>query len=383
MLDTVKLASPPLGDREAERIERACVLRSAVEIATGEVQYSLTTGSLEGSYDDRVSVRVEREEWVTMAPTGRAGAMSRPVTMKQPCAPYLVMEGSIHKALMGHNVYGGPLPPVLSCCWFVDDVAARLGVSLPEADDWTVQRIDWAEAFELPSFEAVQEYISGLNMAQFPRRDVIRFGEESLMSPGRTTAVKVYHKGPEFYAHDRRRLRNYLGDGELCVLQDRAHRILRLETSIKARKLADDFGGKPLVVQVTRDYLERVHDREAGRLLKEAQSEVETVRTHREVSSRLREKYDDRLANTLFGTWMQLAALGEAEVRRHMPRATFFRQRKQIADAGVSWQAADVRIVPRCSSIPSGFSPIRADRHRLTEEAEAVKLRLYTYQRAA
>jgi II/X family phage/plasmid replication protein len=284
---------------------------------------------------------------------------------------------------MGHNVYGGPLPPVLSCCWFVDNVAARLKVSLPYAEDWQVQRIDWAEAYELPSFEACEEYISGLNMAQFPRREVIRYGSESLMSPGRTTAVKVYHKGPEFHAHDRRVLRERLDPVELAALQLRANCILRFETSIKARKLTDDFSGKPQVMQLTQSYLESVHDREAARLLKEAKTEVETVRTHREVKRRLYETYETRLATTLFGTWLQLAALGEKEFRKYSSRATYFRQKKQLVEAGISWNAADVQVVPRCTAIPSGFSPVRLDPRRLTDEAEEVRLQLYRYQRAA
>jgi II/X family phage/plasmid replication protein len=379
MLDTVKLCSPHVTDQDAARIERHCTLRQAVEIATGEVQYSLTTGSLAGSWDDRVSVRVMREKIVTLEATQK----SKAVATVEPCEPYLLLEGSVHKALLGHNVHGGPLAPLLACCWFVDDVARRLGVSLPYAEDWHVQRIDWAEVYELPSFEAVQEFISGLSMAEFPRRKVYRYGAESVFSPGRTTAIKAYHKGPEFYKHDRARLRDCLTDGELVELQECANRLLRFETSVKARKLAEDFKGKPLVVQLSRDYLEGVHDREAARLLKEANTEMETVRTHLEVSRRLQHTYSQELANRLFGTWMQLATLGEAEVRKQMSRPTFFRQRKQLTDAGCSWNAADVQIVARHSAIPLGFAPVRSDPRRLTEEAEAVSYKLTTYQRAA
>lgn len=406
MLDTVGLTSPYLSEQDAAKIEQACVLRSAVELATGDVQYALTTGSLAGSWDSRVSVRVEREEWVAEPPSvaarlastqgaevevewveGRQVARStgikrlRPTVCKMPCPPYVVVEGSVHKALMGHNVYGGPCAPALSLAWFVDNVGGRLGVSLPYAEDWQVRRVDWAEAYELPNFEAVEEYISGLNMAQFPRRQVVRYGSESLFSPGRTTTVKVYHKGPEFHEHDRRRLRDYVEEFDLYDLQARANRIMRFETSIKARKLSDDFSGKPLVVDLTREYLERVHDREAARLLKEANHDMETVRTHQAVSRRLHEIYDGRLANTLFGTWMQLAALGEKEVKNTLTKPTFYRQKKQLSDAAISWNAADVYICPRTSAVPSGFSPVRGDRHRLIGEHPIVFDKLGMYNR--
>ncbi len=379
MLDTARLRSPHLSDRDAARIEQSCTLRQAVEIATGDVQYSLTTGSPAGSWDDRVSVRVMREEYVTLPKSER----NKATVVMQPCAPYVLIEGSVHKALLGHNVHGGPLAPLLACCWFVDDVAARLGVSLPYAEDWHAQRLDWAEVFFLPSFEAVQEYLHGLSMAEFPRRKVYRYGAEGVFSPGRTTALKAYHKGPEFFKHDRKRLRDRLEPGELVELQERANRSLRFETSVKARKLAEDFGEKPLVVQITRDYLEGVHDREASRLLKEASTEMETVRTHLEVSRRLEQTYTPELANRLFGTWLQLAALGERVVKNKLTPRTFYRQRKQLVDAGCSWNAADVRVVASSSAIPLGFSPVRSDPRRLVEEADLVKYKLQTYNRAA
>ena len=87
MLDTVKLISPYLPEADAECIERACVLRSAVQVSTGEVLYSLTTGSLEGSFDSRVSVRVEREEWQYLPGT----AKSRGTSVRVPCAPYMTI----------------------------------------------------------------------------------------------------------------------------------------------------------------------------------------------------------------------------------------------------------------------------------------------------
>jgi II/X family phage/plasmid replication protein len=359
-----------------------------VSVGTGELNWEIVTGQLAGSFDHRVSVRVEREEWVGIEGSRYpllekvlTGKARKATAIKLPCAPYIVLEGSVHKALLGHNVYGGPLPFALSACWFVDYVAAGLGVSLPYAEDWTVQRADWAEAYELPSFDACSEYIGGLNLARFPRRKPIRYADESLFFPGTTTAFKVYHKGPEFSNNDSKRLRAHLSDDELLELQQRANCILRLETSIKAKKLTADFGAKPTVVQVTREYCERVHDKETARLLREAKNDVEIVRTYREVSRRLHEKHDSRLANILFGTWIQLSAVGEEEVKGSMPLRTWYRQRKQLTEAAVSWHATDVHIEERCSAVPRGFSPVRSDSRRLLDEAEEVQRQLYTYSR--
>lgn len=370
MLDTVKLVSPALGESDAEAIERACVLRSAVEVATGELVYSLTTGSLLGSWDSRVSVRVERERWEVGWQDRlkrEQGQDNRSLVSKHACEPYLIIEGSVHKALLGHNVFGGPVCFQGACRWFVAAVAERLGLGLPCADDWEVQRVDWAEVYELGSWEACKEYVSGLNMAQFPRRKVVRYGSESLMSVGKTTALKFYHKGPEFHSHDRKRLSAWHDSDGLEALQRRANGILRVETSIKARKLQQDFEGKPRVKEVESAWLCEVHDREVTRLLREAQGEMDIVRTHREVSRRLSEVYGQRLANTLFGTWLQLSALGEAEVRKTLSKPTWYRQRKQLVEARVSWHGGDVVLAPSKSAVPAGFSPVRSDPRRLIE----------------
>jgi II/X family phage/plasmid replication protein len=378
-IDTVKLISPELTEEQAGIIQQACVLRSAVEVASGEVLYSLTTGSLLGSWDSRVSVRIDRERW-SVSPEDRLqrrqGQSTRSLVRKNPCAPYVVIEGSVHKAMLGHNLFGGPCELLPACQWLVADVAGRLGVTLPAAQLWEVARVDWAEVYDLGRFVACEEYVSGLNMAQFPRRKVVRYGSESLMSAGTTTALKVYHKGPEFSAHDRKRVSAWLPSEELTALQHRANGILRVEVSIKAKKLQAEFEGKVTVDRVTREWLEEVHDREVARLLKEAEDTMQTVRTHREVSRRLADMYGRRLANTLFGTWMQLAALGEAEVQKTMTKTTWYRQRKYLMDAAISWQGADVHITPRKSALPPGFSPIRSDARRLFEIDPTVREKL-------
>ena len=93
--------------------------------------------------------------------------------------------------------------------------------------------------------------------------------------------------------------------------------------------------------------------------------------------------YSQKLSNHLFGTWMQLATLGERVVKHEMPARTYYRQRKQLTDAGCAWNASDVQIVPRHSTIPLGFAPVRSDPRRLTEEADQVKYKLQSYSRAA
>jgi II/X family phage/plasmid replication protein len=384
-VDTVKLRSPHLTESVATLIESRLITRTAIDRPTGAVLYEITTGSLEGSWDSRVSVKVSREEWVS---TRRLSNPKQVDTVLRPCAPYVEIEGSVHKALMGHNVYGGPCDFLSSCRWFIADIALRLACDLPEADSWLVRRADWAEVYELP-YEAIERYVHGLNNAAFPRRKVTRYGDESIFCPGTTSTIKVYHKGPEFSKHDYRRLRSLMGSQQqeriLFNLQHRANELLRVETTVKARKLDDDFKHPPTVREMTEAYLVTVHDREVARLLREGAAIMKTVRTHHEVRDRLYEVYSSnpRLAGLLFGTWLQLAALGEKVTREKLVKTTFYRHRSQLQEAGVAWHGADVHVVAVATILPADFSPVRSDPRRVIGEDPKVIELLAPFRKVA
>jgi II/X family phage/plasmid replication protein len=379
MLDTVKLRSPVIPEDLAAAVEASLVLRTAVDLATGQLLYELCSGGLEGSYDHRVSVMVQRERWISE----RLPISRRVYTRKEASPPYLELEGSVHKAMLGHNVAGGPCDLRAACRWFVADVADRLGVRLPPADLWEARRLDWAEVYDLGSFEACEEFVRALQAAAFPRRKVARWGAESVGSAGTTTGVVAYHKGPEFAAHDARRYRRAGHDVLALELQQRANRLLRVEVRAKARKLDEDHGQAPAVAELTEEYLRRIHDWETARLLREGKADMETVRRAEEVRERLAAEYGERLAATLYATWVWFSTLGEQQARKRMKRATFYLHRKQLQAAGVSWHGTDVAIVQRFTLIPAGFSPVRTDPRRLTGEDPRVVQLLAPYREQA
>lgn len=413
LLDTALLESPFIDERTAARIEQFLKTRQGIDNGTGQLEYCFVSGSLLGSWETSVAVNVKRQRWRAVnAPRSaveRPDRKGRVSAVVEDCPPYVTIEGSVHKAIMGHNVYGGPLDPLAASRWFVADVARRLGLALPDADEWEYARIDWTRLFDLGSFEACEQYIHGLRLAEYPRRKPRPFGDESIMWPGTMTSPKIYHKGPEFGVHDFTRLSRFSReaaqfqvrpvpstDGNLSILEEvkaavpfdvaviqgLANRYLRFEVTVKAKKLKAEFGGKPSIVQVTREWLETLHDVETARILSEGKAGMETARKHHEVNARLHEVYDGSLANTLFGTWMQLAAMGEKQVKKHVPRTTFYRQVAQLREAGVTWDAADVYIREN-SAIPAGFSMSRHSPFRLLQEAPEVVQALAPFRQAA
>jgi hypothetical protein len=157
---------------------------------------------------------------------------------------------------------------------------------------------------------------------------------------------------------------------------------MRAEVQIKARKLDDDYGHKPTVSEVTEGYLKPVHDREMARLIREGSSHMKTVRKQKDVLQRLHSLHDQRLAGVLFGTWFQLSTLGEGITRQHIARPTFYRHRKMLQDACVSWVGSDVLVLDNVASFPQDFSPVRTDPRRLTGEDPEVAAKLAPYRAA-
>lgn len=213
MIDTVKLQSQSIPEDLARELEHRLDVKSSlsgVDFETGErsVLYELYSGQVR---DERqlhgVNLRIMRTRIVKDLDATVVGA-SRTKTIT--CKPYLWMEGSVHKAMLGHNIWGGPRELAPSVSWLVSDVSERLGLELPKWSGWDLMRADWAETYDLGSFDRCQDYIRSLNSCRFPRREPQRYGDNSLSFPGRTTAVRIYHKGPEFAGESFRRLSRVL-----------------------------------------------------------------------------------------------------------------------------------------------------------------------------
>jgi len=363
--DTIGIRSPFLPEFIALEIERQCTLRQGIEIETGGILYQLTTGQLEGSFDSRISVRVEREEWTKDDDSNSA------VPFRVVSEPYIYIEGSVHKALMGHNVFGGPTDFRKSCKFLIGLVSKLINMLLPSVDRWFVKRVDVSEIYNLGSFDACQEWFRGFVLSEFPRRQVTRYGTTGIYAPGSTTCVKFYHKGPEFGKHDRKRLKRYWDAQKVDELQSFANGIIRCEIEIKSKKLVYDFGTLPLVKNVTDEYLNAVHDREAVKLLREGTGDMNLVRRSEAVQERLFDSYSPRLAGLLLSTWSRLTIFGEKEVKKTMPERTWYRQKKQLESVGVSWKATDI-MLKNITLVPQDFSPVRSDSRRLEVESPEV-----------
>lgn len=384
-IDTIKLRSPAIDEGTASFLERQCILKQGIDCASGEILYEITSGSLEGSWDARISFKVHRSDWFVV--NGKLVDLL--------CPPFVVVEASIHKFFYGQNIYGNPVGFRERCRLFVNMIGEMLGgdhTIFHDADKWQVRRVDWAEMFRLTK-AAQLEFFQALKNVKFPRRAVKEAKYHMAVHfPGKFTTFRIYAKGPEFKAHEHPRIRRALTaklmaevgkqkqtgiravwdhtatqyiERQIKALQRLADNRLRAEVQINADKLHHDFDGRyPLVSEMTDEYLIEVFEREMFKLLREGKSEMETVRTCNEVWARLVAVYGDRQAKSLHSFWVTLAGQGEEVVRLRYQKSAFYANRKRLVEAGVSWLSSDVFIVPQDTALPRDFVPLRADPRR-------------------
>ncbi|NHZ93928.1 replication protein [Massilia sp. CCM 8733] len=259
-------------------------------------------------------------------------------------------------------------------------VEELLETELPLADYWTVHRVDVALVYRLPKL-ACKEFFDGMQVMSFPRRQ--RGSAKYAMAvyfPGKTTTVKFYHKGTEFQVHERSRMRGFFtnlfkhlygkndpknyerAERKLAALQRLADSRLRAEVEIHSDKFQYDFEKNPLVKEVTDAYLQQVYDREVEKLLREGKQAMDTVRGSRAVLSRLKSVYGPSTGARLYGFWSSLCTLGDEVTREQFAKTVFYRNRKLLEDAGVSWRGTDVTVVANDGLLPVDFSPIRSDK---------------------
>ena len=369
--DTIKLRSPALDVNLIRSVEAQCLLRSGENMATGEVLYEIFSGELLGSWDSRISVVPKYEDYVI-------NKNGRPEL--RPCEPYLLIEASVHKVFCGHNVYGGPTDFQLVCSEFVVLLEKLLNIDLPPARWWTVHRVDVALVYRLPK-AACKEFFDGMQLVSFPRRKkgAAKY-DMALYFAGKTTTVKFYHKGSEFAVHERSRLRNFFQnmfahiygvddrenrsrvERKITALQRLADSRLRVEVEIHSDKFQYDFEKNPSVAEVTDAYLQQVYDKEVEKLLREGKQAMDTVRDTNGVMRRLKNMYGNLNGQRLYGFWSMMCTLGDEVTRQHFPKATFYRHRKHLEEAGVSWHGTNLVVIANDSLVPVDFSPVRTDK---------------------
>lgn len=328
MIDTVRLRSPFISDKLADLIEKKSFLRIGIDMKNEDIIYQLTTMQLEGTYDSRISLQIKRGIWVYNE--------KKQVAEIEGNEPYIILECSVNKILYGHNVYGGS-NDVRQIKLILKLVELALELELPEKDEWEIERLDYAEIFDIGK-DNVSPYILTLGNSYYSRRKSFKFKDETLYYNGTTTTLKFYNKGKEFIKHDKKRLKSYLELDKIDEIANIANRLLRVECEIKKKKVIYDRGYLYKVKDIDIEYYKNIYNIEVEKVIK-LNSDNEYYYKINDVKKVIftNENISKSMANNLFGTWLKLSLEGEEVTKQSMSSTTFYNHRKILRELRCNW----------------------------------------------
>ena len=319
MYDTIELLSPALEDSVVKAVVKKSQVLERYDCETGEILFRITTGFLEGSYDSRLSIRQVEGNKIRVS-------------------------GSVHKFILGHNCFGGPVDIKKCCRYLVLVVQKRLNIELPGWDKWEVGRVDVAHVFNLGEYQTVCDYLRSMRSAVYPRRICHTYGLETVYFPGASSTLKFYNKGLEFGAHDRARLvalkdDNMYKQDNIDLLEKLSLQLLRVEVEIRRRKMKYD-GVKLDCGSLDDAYFSACYEREVLKVIKEGKSSLEVVKDMEGVKERLAMFYSKRKANSLFAVWSRIQLEGVDVVMEGYCRKQWYNIRRDFGECGISLQGS-------------------------------------------
>ena len=282
--------------------------------------------------------------------------------------PMMVVEVSYHKAMLGHNVYGGPRDIYSSTCWILNELETTLDTYLGEHEEWTITRLDIAETFDLGSEQNVMAWVNARMLAKYPRREVAFYGDSGCIWPGSTTTLRAYAKGKEHVISGGNKTLQRTQHAIAAGVMAEARRYLRCELQINKDKLTKLWQPVPNCATIKRGELNELYDSEWKKVIHEAVYTSPVLRASNDVWEALSLRYPDR-SKDLYGDWMILSTRGEVFYRTLVSRATWSRNKAIYAELGISWAGTDVTT----TDYPiADFVPQFSEHRRQTDTAPAV-----------
>ncbi len=353
ILDTVCFLVHDIPTLYLKKIENKLKTNLQVDNESGEIIYQFSVGSIEGSYDSSINVKINKDN-----------------SLKLTC--------SIHKILLGYNIAYGSDNLVLMANCLKKIIKNATDVKLPDVLKWELLQVDYTLTYDLDTQENVENYINSLKNAEYARRQAKHYNNNGLQVPGATTIVKFYNKQKEYIEHDYKKIKQVAGIDKADSLLSLSEGLLRVEVSIRSRKLKNIFVNTVYQKQQYKRYKEianiyGIQDTMTQQFIKNNlnknivtlkdfniedikkvwESEVlKVVKDKKEilinkdnlVMDKLREYYSTKKVNALYTFWTLLSTRGEAYAKDMYNKATFYRNRKDLIECGITWKDTNIYI---------------------------------------
>lgn len=100
--------------------------------------------------------------------------------------------------------------------------------------------------------------------------------------------------------------------GTVSTLQKMANRLLRVEVTVKPKKLMYDFKHVSQVEETTDEFMERLYEQTLEKVLNEqTHNGLPLARSAQTAKERLNEVYREQYGDNLLSTWLKLVCLRE------------------------------------------------------------------------
>lgn len=283
--------------------------------------------------------------------------------------PHLRLEFSAPKIMLGNNIQ--TIDENLA------DIAVQtvkmkfektFEVKLPLVREWFLTRLDVCSNYVLPSEAVVKEIIQYVQRLDYPRKMENIFKNESIYCASRYSTLKVYAKGPEFKAHDKKRFKNEIESQQLL---NTASKIIRAEAELKLRlrylatQWIDLHSIKDKIKIVTwNGYLKY---KKMMQLI-DCKGELERMLTNlmicketkamkaKEVYDELSKNFSSQQADAFMGMYSLILTQGLKESRKIYTKNKMARALRAYRSLGISFINSDVSVIDAGVKIPHNFT---------------------------
>lgn len=240
MLDSIWIRSPFISELDATGIEKYLKSRLLVENISGSILSEFVSETIKVDSATHASyVRVElRRTYFKEGLQTKDGRKTPPVEL--PCDPYLYLNFSLPKYLFGQNVILNNYD-IWDCQHVLNGLEAYLGVKLPSISKWYVQQFDFSQCYKFTE-EEQRDYIHSLSFGVFSRRNKHHSSTDtSLLWVGSIGVTKIYMKGAEQRANNKKKLIQNFGLEWTWEFLQFCDNILRLEVNFKKQGIKTRF----------------------------------------------------------------------------------------------------------------------------------------------
>jgi hypothetical protein len=204
MLDTVGFYVPVSVEIDL-KIKNTGIRTSKIDYLTGEIHFEKSGLVYAPSYSSKINIQLLNEKYEMDLRT-RKSVLTK-------CGPYLKIEFSACKYLLGHNVESIPLHMLVDVVWKLREaINKHFGFMLPEINSWYVYRLDTCCNFVLPSLSTVINFLTYTQRLDYNRKKKAQhrqldYQEKDMIGSGfyfssSYDTFKGYSKGLEFKKHD-------------------------------------------------------------------------------------------------------------------------------------------------------------------------------------